>query len=164
MQTKSNCINCMGMRCFGTVRFCMLYLRLWLEDLTLSKAHSPLRPLLKISAKSPFMQALYLTFAFGAVIWCRYPTFGVAICVATAGVILFQVGFVSFLLLKFTRDTLQGDLRDIPKYYKLASLDGSDKTGGDFMPLGPRAFWVVEAKHRVTGETELAGCVGLGAF
>lgn len=110
------------------------------------------------------MQALYLAFAFGAVIWCRYPTFGVAICVATAGVILFQVGFVSFLLLKFTRDTLQGDLRDIPKYYKLASLDGSDKTGGDFMPLGPRAFWVVEAKHRVTGETELAGCVGLGAF
>lgn len=91
--------------------------------------------------------------------WSTHPTFGGAICVVAVGVVLSQLGLVFFYLMRFTRNSLQDDLKDIREHYKLTY-----NAGADLEPSGPRAFWVVEATHKISGETELAGCVGLGTF
>lgn len=60
---------------------------------------------------------------------------------------------------------MQGDLADIKGHYELVpNGEFADPSGpnGDLQPSGPKAFWVVEATHKITGRRELAGCGGIG--
>ncbi len=132
-----------------------------MEDLTLLVAHSPLLSFLKVTANSPVAKALYLVFVVGALTWLSYPILGLGVCVVAAGGVVLQMGLIFNMILKRMRQSFQGDLGDIRGHYKLVP-DGETSTS--LTPSGPRAFWVVEARHKISGRRELAGCAGLGMF
>ncbi len=79
-----------------------------------------------------------------------------------AGGVLLQMGLVFGLIVKMVRQNFQEDLSDIRGHYKL--VPDNDQTDVGLTPSGPRAFWVIETRHKISGKTELAGCGGLGMF
>jgi len=92
-------------------------------------------------------------------VWPRYPTLGMTICVMAAGGLLLQIGLIFNATLKRVRANKGGDLGGIRGHYKL--VPDNDEGGTGLAPSGPRAFWVVEARHKISGRRELAGCVGI---
>ncbi|KAF9447173.1 hypothetical protein P691DRAFT_776329 [Macrolepiota fuliginosa MF-IS2] len=132
------------------------------ENAMFWQPHSPVRPFLKIIAKSSIQKALYFASAIGILLWPSYPRLGPAILLTAVAISLSQFILIVQLILKMTKKNLSDDLADVRGHYELIP---SPETLGhgheDLLPSGPKAFWVVEATHKVTGRTELAGCCGI---
>ncbi|KAF5349574.1 hypothetical protein D9756_008880 [Leucocoprinus leucothites] len=128
--------------------------------------HAPLISFLKLVAKSTTTKIMYLTSILGAAIWIRHPTLGKIISLAAIGATLLQFWLAFRMILSIMRWNVKEDLADLAKHYMLVPVnevkgDNEGEKGLELEPSGPRGFWVVEATHRVSGKTELAGCGGL---
>ncbi|KAF5349575.1 hypothetical protein D9756_008881 [Leucocoprinus leucothites] len=128
--------------------------------------HAPLMSFLKLVATTTIAKVIYLTSILGAAIWVRHPTLGQVISLVAGGAALLQLGFAFRMVWSVVMQNLKEDLADVAEHYMLVPVNkvGSDNESKKELELqasGPRGFWIVEATHRATGKTELAGCGGL---
>ncbi|KAJ3568300.1 hypothetical protein NP233_g5800 [Leucocoprinus birnbaumii] len=126
---------------------------------------APLRPFLKLVATTTTAKVLYAISALGLAMWtCYYPVLGRVISLTGCAAVLLQLGLAFRMISSVVKQNLNDDLLDVSRHYRLVSASGDEANAqqeGRLETSGPRAFWVVEATHKVTGRKELAGCAGL---
>ncbi|KXN82703.1 hypothetical protein AN958_02268 [Leucoagaricus sp. SymC.cos] len=131
-------------------------------DAMIWHSHAPMKTFIKLVATSTIAKTLYRIAIFGAFLWCFYPTLGQYISLAAGGAALLQLGLAIWMIVKHTKQNSREGLADIREHYQLVPTN-EDEGKGDvaLRASGPRAFWVVEAIHKVTGNKEVAGFGGL---